>query len=169
MITFDITIYSAQCLRHKKIQSSSADLSVQRRAEFNGLQLGIASLKEEYSFLGLALEVGDHNISDKVGSNESQYRGTYFLVGPSIMLGKPHKSTYTIDLLGGNSTHENVSLIGEAAINWNINLASMPEKFAPIINLNFGANYLDIKENEGIVKNIEKYSIFWGFGFGVSF
>ena len=156
-------------LRYKDITSSSSKVDAKRSANYTGINLGIASLGEEYSFLGLSMELGSHKITDTIGTNEENFDGTYFMIGPSIALGKPHNTVVTLNLLGGTSFHEDISLMGEASIDFIFNLNDSATKMAPTFNINFGANYLDINEQEGIIKNINQYSLFFGVGAGVNF
>jgi hypothetical protein len=132
-------------VKSKTILNNSFELDFERKAVFTSLQLGLASLKEDYSFLGLVTEVGNHQITDKNNGVEVEYNGPYFMLGPSIALGDQSGDVVTLDLMGGVSDHNDVTLLGEAALNWNINLNQTAKKFAPTLNLSFGANYLSIK------------------------
>jgi hypothetical protein len=153
----------------KQLKSNSEKLDIDRDAKFHGFQLGISSLHQEYSFFSFVAEVGHHEITDTIDGEDQKYFGEYLMLGPSVVLGKPNKDVIALNLMGGASTNSDVSVIAEAALNWSINLNSLAVKYAPILNLNFGANYLDVKETEGIIKNMNKNSLFWGVGFGFNF
>lgn len=156
--------------RHKQIMDSSKDFGSKRESTFSGVQLGIASLKRDYSGLGLAFEVGGHKIKDTIDNNQKTYSGTYFLMGPSIAIGEPDTQVYSVDLLGGSSTDSNIEFLAEAAFNWNINLNPHAREVAPTINLSFGASYIGLEQDEGIVGDkIDEYSLFFGIGFGFNF
>jgi hypothetical protein len=155
--------------KNKSITNTGPNIDVERDAVFSSVQLGVASLNEDYPFLGLITEVGNHRIKDKLLGVITEYNGSYFMAGPSVSLGKPNGDVITLDLMGGFSDHRSVALLGEASFNWNINIYKKATDFSPTINLGFGANYLNIKENEGIIKNINKYSLFLGVGIGVNF
>ncbi len=156
-------------VRYKEIKSSGPELNVKREASFTSINVGIASLKDEYSFFGLGLELGHHEIKDSLDSGSEVYSGEYFMLGPRVSLGKPFRDNITLSLLGGSSTHSNISFMAETNLGWSINLNRAAKKYAPTINLNLGANYLDIKETEGIIKNINKYALYVGMGFGFNY
>ena len=157
-------------LNYRTFQSSSGDYSfAQMDASFTGLKLGVNSLSPDYSGLGLAFEIGSHSIRDKGLDATAKYNGAYLMLGPSLSFGPPNIGNISIDLMGGFSTNSDVSLIGEASLNLSIPLSTSNEKINPSLNIGLGTNYLDIRGDEGIFKNSDRYSSFLSIGGGIIF
>lgn len=157
-------------LRHKSYRSTSGEfIESYRDASFTGIRLGIGSLSSKYSTLGLSFELGGHSIKDQADGIWNKFTGTYLIFGPSLIIGKPLGGSASFDLLGGFSTNPDVSLIGEASFNLDVPLSQTAKKFLPMLNISIGANFLDIRGDQGIFQNNERYSLYLGLGAGVIF
>ncbi len=138
-----------------------------RNASLTGLKFDIGSLNKKYSVLGLSAELGTHSIKDKIQNSRKRFNGTYLLFGPSLNFGVPENTIFSLDFMGGFSTNNDVSLLGEASLNFHIPLSDSKAKYRPHLNLSVGAQLLDIRGDEGLLKYNDPFSTFLAFGFGV--
>lgn len=138
-----------------------------RKASLTGLKLDIGSLNPKYSVLGLSAELGTHSIRDKIKNSRRRFNGTYLLFGPSLNFGVPENTIFSLDFMGGFSTNSDVSLLGEASMNLYIPLSDSKTKYRPHLSLSLGAQLLDIRGDEGLLKYNDPFSSFFALGFGV--
>ncbi len=107
---------------------------------------------EEDRTYGVASELGYFDVSDSD-------RGAYWLLGPSIMLGKADGAMNDFftkfDLLAGSSFHRDVGLVSKVDVTFHFGVLH-PNFY---LGLGAGAMYIDVKGNEGVAKKIDELGL----------
>ncbi|OQW46433.1 MAG: hypothetical protein A4S09_05535 [Proteobacteria bacterium SG_bin7] len=114
-----------------------------------------------FGVMGLTGEVGQHdlNMTVKATSEERQFKGAYFLAGPSftIPFGRLGGPAFQIELLAGTSSESNIGLMSTLRLGVEFNIEN---RFS--LGLNIGAALINVRDFDNYIRDNDQLNFLSG-------
>lgn len=147
-----------------------------QHGSFTGIKLGFGFIANSATQFGLAVEIGkldfDLVYSSKAVPLRLTTKSDYWLVGPTVRwtLGNFNKqgainnSHFYFELLGGNASDPQIDIMAIGRVGFNTGISEHMR-----LGLHYGAFYLGLDEDQGIVNDGSNYWNMLGFEVGFQF
>lgn len=121
---------------------------------------------DDFFMPGFSFELGTYSLNYEAQLNNPSHHlsGSYWLLGPSAVLGDTDSFFAKFDLMAGTSFGPDFGLLSKADISFNFNLGSRI-----ILGLGLGGIYFDVKSGEGALSRPHDLGFFYGANLGYSF